>query len=265
MRLPLFFLCFVVLAAACKHKHIVPHISSIKWPDTPDFDRHTAPLFRFLQTHRHQPAFDTDISFDDQGFGAIDNFYNFVQAGNIFDSAHKHMLLFYDFAMQEYMPLARMLVYVKRDDKWCKVLDDTTVVSDFRFRRHDWNSDGIVDLSYVENGWEHGGHGPISWWLWLVDKGGLLHRVKGFEDLDNPKIDSVTHHIFTNSVFMHSASDMKEYKFVGNRIVNLGEYYSDFDTADVVRYSKNGHYQKTIHLKQGQDIYTPLHDTDDWE
>jgi hypothetical protein len=262
----------MLITAACEHKHIVPHMSpkdslaSIKWPDTPDFDRHTAPLFRFIQHHRYQPAFDTMIAFDDQGFGGVDNFYNFVQAGKLFDSTHEHMLLFYDFGMHEYMPHARMLVYVKHDSKWCKVLDDTTDVSDFQWRFIDWNSDGIADLSYVSNGWEHGGHGPISWWLWLVDKKGLLHRVKGFDDLDNPIVDSITSHIFTNTVVDHRATSSTEYKFAGNRIVNLGEYYSDFDTADVVRYSRNGHYIKTIKLKPGvKSWYTPKHDTDDWQ
>ena len=86
---------------------------TVKWPDTPDFEKHIAPLLSFVERNKLRPAFDTDIAFDDQGFGPVDNYYNFVKAGNLFSDKLRHMLLFYDFAERDYMPLARMAVYVE--------------------------------------------------------------------------------------------------------------------------------------------------------
>src|SRR5438045_2681152 len=71
---------------------------NVKWPDVPDFDKHLAPLLAFVERNKLRPAFDTDIAFGDQGFGPVDNYYNFVKAGNLFSDKQRHMLLFYDFA-----------------------------------------------------------------------------------------------------------------------------------------------------------------------
>lgn len=228
------------------------------WPDVPDFLAHCTPLLSFFESHKSDTAFDTTISFYDQGFGGADNYYNFVHAGHIFSPTMIHAVVFYDVAEKDYRPFAKMIVYKKNGPAtWNTVLEDSTAVSDFRFRYKDWNCDGIKDLSYVENGWEHGGHGPISWWLWLVDKKGVPHRVKGFEDLDNPKIDSLSHHIFSTSTY-HTGTEMVEYRFNGNRIVKISDQmYTDFDDPEQVIYQNKGREVKRVRLKPGQEVFTP--------
>ena len=239
-------------------------VSQKIYPDIPEFPSHYLPLLSFFERHKCDNAFDTTVYFDDQGFGGPDNYYNFIHAGHIFSKTQIHAVVFYDIADKDYRPFARMIVYKKTGPKqWDIVLEDSTVVGDFRFRYKDWNCDGINDLSYTENGWEHGGHGPITWWLCLIDKKGIPHRVKGFDDLSDPKIDSYSHHIFSNNEF-HTGEMMVEYKFSGSHILNISdEMIVDYDRPDVVTYSWNGKFIKKRQLKPDEQIYTPKHDVEE--
>ncbi len=263
----------IVLAISCKNGTQVPSKAvsvkdtanqHIKYPDTPDFAAHLAPLLAFFERNKAQTTFDTDISYEDQGFGGPDNYYNFIHAGHIFCDTQTHAVVFYDIADKDYHPFARMIVYKKtRHDTWIKVLEDSTIVSDFAFRYRDWNGDGIKDLSYVENGWNHGGHGPITWWLWLIDKNGIPHRVKGFDDLNDPRRDSYTHHIFTN-IEGHTYKEMAEYKFSGNRIIKTSDdMVIDYDHDDTLTYYRKGKVVKQVKLKPGQQVYTPKREDND--
>jgi hypothetical protein len=238
--------------------------NKIIYPDIPDFPLHYKPLFSFFEQHKSDTAFDTTISFYDQGFGGIDNYYNFVHAGHLFSKTQIHAVVFYDIADKDYRPFARMIVYKKKGkNDWDKVLEDSTEVTNFRFRYKDWNCDGINDLSYVENGWWNGGHGPISWWLWLIDKNGIPHKVKGFDNLDDPRIDSYSHHIFSRSEF-HTGVQTAEYKFAGYRIMKISaDMYTDYDDPEVVIYHWNTKKEKRVRLKPEQVIFTPMHDEDD--
>ncbi len=238
--------------------------NKIKYPDTPDFVAHSKPLLAFFERHKSDTAFDTTISFYDQGFGAIENFYNFIHAGHIFSRNQIHAVVFYDIGEKNAMPFAKMIVYKKNgNNTWKKVLEDSTEVSNFRFRYKDWNCDGINDLSFVENGWWNGGHGPITWWLWLIDKNGVPHKVNGFDDLDNPKIDSYSHHIFSTKEF-HTGMEIAEYKLSGYRILKISEdMYSDYDDPEEVIYHWNTKKEKRVRLKPGQVIFTPIHDEED--
>ena len=144
------------------------------------------------------------------------------------------------------------------------MFDDTLSVSDMRFYYRDWNGDGIRDFSYMEDGWLHGGHGPITWYLWLARRDGTLAPVKDFEDLDDPKIDSLTGHIFSNHVANHQGVEMGEYVFKGNRIIKLHDIYSSFDTPEVARYYKNNKLIKTARFKtRSAGVYLPKHEEDD--
>lgn len=266
----LFFFILLVIIGYNMHTSAHTYIKStadttkaVQYPDTPDFAAHLAPLLSFFERNKSLPAFDTDIFFDDQGFGPIDHYYNFIHAGHIFSKNQIHALLFYDIGVKDYMPLARMVVYKKgaSGTPWYKVLDDTCEVFNYYFKYRDWNGDGIKDLSYEWDGWEGGGHGPVSWHLWLTDKNGLLHKVNGFEDIDDPQIDSLTNHVFSNSVWQHTAEEMAEYKFSGNHIIKISDdMVVEYDNPDTVFYYRNGDMIKKRKLKHGQQLYLPKQD-----
>ncbi len=235
----------------------------VQYPHTPDFGKHIKPLFAFFALHQHLIAFDTDIDFADQGFGPIDDYDNFIEAGHLFSKTQVHAVLFYDFAVSNYRPLARLLIYKqsKVDGLWHQVLSDTIEVASRRYKFRDWNSDGIADLSCVWNGWDHGGHGPISWQLWLVDKQGIPHTVKDFEQIDDPKIDSFTGHIFSNTEY-HNSKKTVEYKFIGNKIIKISdEMCTDYNSPSIVTYYRNNNVIKRIKLKEGKSIYTPKYES----
>jgi len=268
--MPIFVL--VLIFANCQsriNKTLTNKISSdsIKkqtvWPDTPDFPSHIAPLLSYFNLHKNDTSFDTLISFTDQGFGPIDYYYNFTKAGHLFSSAQTHALVFYDIGIRNYCPLALLIVYKKnKDGIWEQVLLDTVSVSNIRFRYKDWNNDGIGDLSYFENGWWNGGHGPITWYLWLVDNNGNLHKVKGFEDLDDPKIDSFTNHIFTNTIVNHEELWMQEFKFSGNRSIKLWDIYEeDFYPKAKIKYYSHEKLIKSV--KHSKEVYVPKHCEDE--
>jgi len=232
-------------------------------PDTPDFPAHIKPLLSYFDQHRAESTFDTDIAFDDQGFGPTDHFYNFIKAGPLFSKTQTHAVVLYDVGVKDYRPLARLTVYKKEEpDTWRLVLDDTISVGNIRFRYKDWNSDGIADLSYVEDGWENGSHGPISWNLWLVDSSGNLHPVKGFEKLNDPRIDSFTNHIFTNNIVGHTEMWMEEYKFSRNKIIKLIDIYTDgLETPYKTKYYRHGKFIKNG--KRNSNIYLEKYDASD--
>ncbi|MCW3123563.1 MAG: hypothetical protein JWQ38_3055 [Flavipsychrobacter sp.] len=272
LRKILLFCLLAVLAAGCQH-HAPQHAAKpldvynlakyVKWPDSPDFHKHITPLLSYFDRHKDQSAFDTAISFEDQGFGPIDNYYNFITAGHLFSRTQVHAVLFFDIDLREGAPLACLEAYRKSDTSWEKVCEDTIENAIGRIRYKDWNCDGIKDLSYVMNGWEVGGHGPIEWELWLADKSGNFKKVKGFENLDDPKIDSITHHIFTNTVINHQGDEHIEYKFAGNKIVLLDKVYIDFNGEPINPYYKKVNNVREVKLKPGQELFVPLFDPED--
>ncbi len=268
----LLFCLLAFLVASCqRHKphrkavrlNIYDFAKYVSWPDSPDFHRHYMPLLSFFDRKKTLSTFDTAIHFEDQGFGAIDNYYDFIVAGHLFSPTQVHAVLFYDVDLRESLPLACLQVYLKVDTGWQKVCEDTIENAWGRVRYKDWNCDGIMDLSYVKNGWHGGGHGPIEWRLWLVDKNGNLTKVKGFDDLDDPKIDSITHHLFTNTVLNHEGLENDEYKFAGNRVILLHKLFTGFDGLPMDTFYRHIKGLKEAKLKPGQQIYVPLYDPED--
>lgn len=222
-----------------------------------------APLFTYWEQHKHLSVFDTIIDFTDQGFGLIDNFYNFIYAGHLFSDTQTHVLLLYDIAVKDYSPLARILIYKRNmaTAQWHKVFDDTLNNPNCYFKNKDWNGDGIRDFSYMYTSW-HTGRGPITWYLWLIDKKGMPHKVKGFEEIDDPQIDIFTHHIFSNEEGMQQET-MAEYIFSADSMKKISDdMVVDYNYPNVVTYYRDGELIRKVTMKSWQRVYTPIHRND---
>jgi hypothetical protein len=235
-----------------------------KWPDVPDFKAHIAPTLSFFERNKRRSSFDTVVDFTDQGFGPVDDYYNCVVSGHLFLPHQQHAIISYNYGLVDWMTKSRLTVLKKsKTGSWRRVLNDTLTGTWCDPRYIDWNSDGIADLSYVSNGWNNGGHGPISWAVWLMDKNGMPRRFKGFDNLNDPQIDSFTHHIFSNDLAQHQYMILTEYRIEGMKLVKLRQYEYDITDDEVVSEIRHGKVVRKFRLKKGEKIYTPLRRVND--
>jgi hypothetical protein len=267
-RSVIFFYLFVLLISGCGNNQaneantLRVDDTLVISADTPNIAAYIPPLFSFFERNKNQMSFDTNIYFLHDDWGHLKDF---VIGGHIFSQTQTHALIVYNVMAGQTSPDAHILAYKKDGTTWSKVLDDTILRSIdhyIHFKYRDWNCDGIKDLGYVENGWEGGGHGPITWNIWLVDKDGQLSKVHGFEELNDPNVDSITGHVFTNDISSHIALYLDEYKFSGNRIIKLPTRYIEDYATNEHYYHKNDKLIKKTKGKANKPIYRPKYEYD---
>ncbi len=212
--------------------------------EAPDIDSLRKQLFAFFYRHGNDTVFDTaDDSYAIYWGPANYPGYS-VQAGHLFNDRQFHAIVFYADERS-----AGMHIYLREADTWKKIYEDTTlhITGSGSFPVFtDWNLDGTKDISIDET---EPNRENQRYALWLVDpQGTAVHKVRAFEEIENPVIDTPAKHIVGSMA--HGASlTRSEYAWEGFRLVNLQTVNVGFAGKDSceIRYFKGNDLLKDVY------------------